>query len=147
VRNIPFAAAIVVLTSAASLAGGQAGAQALSPDSQPSADSPSAPAATPARPAASLPADQSPQSAGLGTTTPIRAVSLRSGPNTGSPVIGTLRPGMSLRIIATGSYGWLQVESPVGSGWAYGPGYLAGGSAAENHSPESHGPLPAIDSP
>ena len=60
-----------------------------------------------------------------GTTTPIQVVSLRSGPNTNSPVIGTLRPGMSLRVLATANYGWMQVDSPVGSGWAYGKGYLA----------------------
>jgi uncharacterized protein YraI len=59
-----------------------------------------------------------------GATTPIHAVSLRAGPNTGAPVIGTLQPGMPLRILATANYGWMQVESPVGSGWAYGS-YLA----------------------
>jgi uncharacterized protein YraI len=65
-----------------------------------------------------------------GTTTPIQAVSLRSGPNTAAPVIGTLRPGMAVRVLASANYGWMQVETPVGSGWTYGS-YLAPiGSAA-----------------
>ena len=59
-----------------------------------------------------------------GTTTPIQAVSLRSGPNTGSPVIGTLRPGMVVQVLASTNYGWMQVETPAGSGWTYGS-YLA----------------------
>ena len=59
-----------------------------------------------------------------GTTTPIQAVSLRSGPSTGSPVIGTLRPGMAVQVIASANYGWMQVETPAGSGWTYGS-YLA----------------------
>jgi hypothetical protein len=59
-----------------------------------------------------------------GTTTPIQAVSLRSGPNTGSPVIGTLRPGMAVQVLAIANYGWMQVETPAGSGWTYGS-YLA----------------------
>ena len=59
-----------------------------------------------------------------GTTTPIQAVSLRSGPNTGSPVIGTLRPGMVVKVLASANYGWMQVETPAGSGWTYGS-YLA----------------------
>lgn len=59
-----------------------------------------------------------------GTTTPIQAVSLRSGPSTSSSVIGTLRPGMAIQVLAGANYGWLQVETPVGSGWTYGS-YLA----------------------
>jgi hypothetical protein len=59
-----------------------------------------------------------------GTTTPIHPVSLRAGPNSSFPVIGTLRPGDQLRVLATANYGWMQVDSPVGSGWAYGS-YLA----------------------
>src|SRR6185437_4791324 len=55
-----------------------------------------------------------------GTTTPIQAVSLRSGPNTSSPVIGTLRPGMTVQVLASANYGWMQVETPAGSGWTYG---------------------------
>jgi hypothetical protein len=66
-----------------------------------------------------------------GTTTPIQAVSLRSGPSTGSPVIGTLRPGMAVQVRASANYGWIQVETPAGSGWTYGS-YLApvGGSVS-----------------
>jgi uncharacterized protein YraI len=59
-----------------------------------------------------------------GTTTPIQAVSLRSAPSTGSPVIGTLRPGMAVQVLASANYGWMQVETPAGSGWTYGS-YLA----------------------
>jgi hypothetical protein len=59
-----------------------------------------------------------------GTTAPIQAVSLRSGPNTSSPVIGTLRPGMPVQVLASANYGWMQVETPAGSGWTYGS-YLA----------------------
>jgi len=63
-----------------------------------------------------------------GMTTPRQPVSLRSGPNTSFPVIGTLRPGMPLRILATANYGWMQVETPQGTGWTYGS-YLAQGGA------------------
>jgi hypothetical protein len=59
-----------------------------------------------------------------GTTTPIHSVSLHAGPNSSFPVIGTLHPGDQLRVLATANYGWMQVASPVGSGWAYGS-YLA----------------------
>jgi hypothetical protein len=55
-----------------------------------------------------------------GTTTPIHAVSLRSGPSSGSPVIGTLRPGMAVQVLASANYGWMQVETPAGTGWTYG---------------------------
>jgi hypothetical protein len=100
------------------------------------------PAATPAVPAeqspAAVPAAQTPQTTEPGTTTPIpvavtpmqgtttprQAVSMRAGPNTGFPVIGTLRPGDQLQILATANYGWVQVASPQGTGWAYGS-YLA----------------------
>lgn len=64
-----------------------------------------------------------------GTTTPAQPVSMRAGPNTGFPVIGTLRPGMPLQILATANYGWMQVQSPVGTGWVYGS-YLAPGSGS-----------------
>jgi hypothetical protein len=59
-----------------------------------------------------------------GTTTPRQAVSMRAGPNTGFPVVGTLRPGDQLQILATANHGWVQVASPQGTGWAYGS-YLA----------------------
>jgi uncharacterized protein YraI len=57
-------------------------------------------------------------------TASIQAVSLRSGPSTNSPVIGTLRPGMTVQVLASANYGWMQVETPAGSGWTYGS-YLA----------------------
>jgi len=59
-----------------------------------------------------------------GTTTPIQTVSLRSRPSTGSPVIGTLRPGIAVQVLASANYGWMQVETPASSGWTYGS-YLA----------------------
>jgi uncharacterized protein YraI len=31
---------------------------------------------------------------------------------------------VSVRVLATANYGWMQVESPAGSGWTYGS-YLA----------------------
>lgn len=70
-----------------------------------------------------------------GTTTPIQAVSLRSGPNTGSPVIGTLRPGMAVQVHATANYGWVQVETPAGSGWAYGSYFAPINNAAPDQQP------------
>jgi len=70
-----------------------------------------------------------------GTTTPIQAVSLRSGPNTGSPVIGTLRPGMAVRVLAMANYGWMQVETPAGSGWAYGSYFAPIGGAGADQPP------------
>jgi uncharacterized protein YraI len=78
---------------------------------------------------------------GPGMTTPIRPVSLRAGPDSIMPVIGTLRPGMPLRVLATGNYGWMQVESTQGTGWAYGPGYLA----LANGVPVSDGRAPALE--
>jgi Bacterial SH3 domain len=59
-----------------------------------------------------------------GISTPAHMVFLRSGPNTASQVIGTLQPGMQLRVLASANYGWKQVSSPVGTGWTYG-NYLA----------------------
>lgn len=61
-----------------------------------------------------------------GTTTPVQAVFLRAGASTDAPVIGTLQPGMTLHVMPGASGGWMQVNSPVGSGWAYGS-YLAPG--------------------
>jgi hypothetical protein len=69
-----------------------------------------------------------------GTTTPASPVSMRAGPNTSFPVIGTLRPGMPLQILASGNYGWVQVQSPAGPGWVYGS-YLAPSSAEPTPSP------------
>lgn len=55
-----------------------------------------------------------------GTMTPINVVSLRAGPTGNAPVIGTLHPGDQLEILATANYGWIEVRSPAGTGWAYG---------------------------
>jgi len=88
-----------------------------------------------------------------GTTTPAQPVSMRAGPNTGFPVIGTLRPGMPLQILASANYGWMQVQSPVGTGWVYGS-YLASGPGVPpptaNGQPAPIGnnsPRPEISSP
>ena len=59
-----------------------------------------------------------------GTTTPTHAVFLHSAPMAGSPVIGTLRPGTALHVLASANPGWIQVETPTGTGWAWGS-YLA----------------------
>jgi uncharacterized protein YgiM (DUF1202 family) len=59
-----------------------------------------------------------------GTTTAIQAVSIRSGPGTDSPVIGTLQAGMAVQVLASANHGWMQVETQAGSGWTYGS-YLA----------------------
>jgi Bacterial SH3 domain len=69
-----------------------------------------------------------------GTTTPIHVVSLRAGPNGTAPIIGTLHPGDQLEILATANYGWTEVRSPAGTGWAYGS-YLASGGAAAAQPP------------
>ena len=63
-----------------------------------------------------------------GTTTPTHAVFLHSAPIAGSPVIGTVRPGMELRVLASANPGWIQVETPAGTGWAWGS-YLAPASS------------------
>jgi hypothetical protein len=78
-----------------------------------------------------------------GTTTPIRAVSLRAGPNSSAPVIGTLHAGDQLEILATANYGWTQVRSPAGVGWAYGS-YLAQGSTAAAVQPPAPPPQDVI---
>ena len=70
-----------------------------------------------------------------GTTTPIHVVSLRAGPSGNAPVIGTLHPGDLLETLATANYGWTQVRSPAGTGWAYGSYLAQGGSAAAVPSP------------
>ena len=98
------------------------------------------------------PADPPPRpevsaAAALGTTTPTHVVSLRAGPNGDTPVIGTLRPGDQLEILAVANYGWTEVRSPAGTGWAYGS-YLASGInpggispvAAANPTPETGSP-------
>lgn len=72
-----------------------------------------------------VPAQQIP-----GTTTPVSAVSMRAGPGTDNPVIGTLHPGMPLQLLATANHGWMQVQSPAGTGWVYGS-YLASGTPGQ----------------
>ena len=62
--------------------------------------------------------------------TPASPVDLRAGPSTGAAVVGVLRPGMPLTAGATTPYGWMQVNSPVGIGWAYGS-YLAPGPISQ----------------
>lgn len=80
-----------------------------------------------------------------GTTTPISAVSMRSGPGTGNPVIGTLHHGDELQLLATANHGWVQVQSSAGTGWVYGS-YLASGadvSAATDANAPSPTPISA----
>ena len=150
--KIALATTVTVLIVVAPLAMGRAEAQPPAPYLAPGAATPWAnatttttetppaqtPAATPAIPAAQPPLTAATGSTTpiqvtatpmQGATTPIHAVSLRAGPNTASPVIGTLQPGMPLRVLATANYGWMQVESPVGPGWAYGS-YLAPSDSA-----------------
>jgi hypothetical protein len=144
--KIALAAAIVALTAAVPLTMGRAEAQPPAPYLAAGAAPPwgtttttttteTQPVPTPAATPATQPPGTSVESSATtpiqgtatpiqGTTTPIRAVSLRSGPNTGSPVIGTLRPGMVVQVLASANYGWMQVETPAGSGWTYGS-YLA----------------------
>lgn len=74
-----------------------------------------------------------------GTTTPIHVVSLRAGPNGNAPIIGILHPGDQLELLATANYGWTEVRSPAGTGWAYGS-YLASGTAAATRLP-TPGPI------
>jgi hypothetical protein len=82
-------------------------------------------------PAQQDPAAASSSNSGLpATTTPVHVVSLRSGPNSSSQIIGTLRPGMQLDILGTAGYGWVQVRSPAGTGWAYGSYLASGGGRA-----------------
>jgi hypothetical protein len=64
-----------------------------------------------------------------GTTTPTHAVFMHAGPSGQTPVIRTLQPGESLRILASAPGGWKQVETPAGSGWAFGS-YLAPADSA-----------------
>jgi hypothetical protein len=140
--KIALATAVVALTAAVPLVMGRgAEAQQLVPGAAPpwstatTTTTETKPVPTPAATPATQPLRTSVESGTTtpiqgtatpiqGTTTPIQAVSLRSGPNTGSPVIGTLRPGMVVQVLASANYGWMQVETPAGSGWTYGS-YLA----------------------
>jgi hypothetical protein len=149
--KITLATAFVALAAAAPLAIGQASAQppasympagaappwgatteAVPAPPPPSTQAPQSPA-TPAPgtrasgntiTAAGQPPAASPGIPASGNTTPTHAVFLHAGPSGGTPVLGTLRPGESLRVLASAPGGWMQVEGPTGSGWAYGS-YLA----------------------
>ena len=46
-------------------------------------------------------------------------LNLRAGPSMDAPVIGVLWPGMPVTEGVTTPAGWTNVDSPVGSGWAY----------------------------
>jgi uncharacterized protein YgiM (DUF1202 family) len=139
--KIALATAVLALTAAVPLAMGHAeGATQLVPAAYPpwgltTPTTETKPAPTPAGTLATQPppapaeADTTTSIQGgatplQGTTTVIQAVSLRSGPNTGSPVIGTLQPGMAVQVLASANHGWMQVETQAGSGWAY-SSYLA----------------------
>jgi hypothetical protein len=136
--KIALATAVVALTAAVPLSMRRAEAQQLVPAAAPPWGTTTtemkpvaAPAARPATPPpqASVESGTTTSIQGTatpiqGTTTPIQAVSLRSGPGTGSPVIGTLQPGMAVQVLATANHGWMQVQTPAGSGWTYGS-YLA----------------------
>lgn len=136
---------VAVAFVAVSLAAVGARAQPLSPimphdvpNEPPAAASPQTmptarPAATPGE--ASTASVQVPVYPSAGTTTPIHAVSMRGGPNTGAPVIGTLQPGMTLRVLATANYGWMQVDSPIGPGWVYGSYLAPGGTSVQPPAP------------
>jgi hypothetical protein len=155
--KIALAAAVVALTAAVPLTMGRAEAQplALAPYLLPGAPLPHedttttttttetkpAPVPTPAARPAPQPT-QTPVASGTtatpdqgtappiqGTTTPTHAVFMHAGPSGEQPVIRTLRPGEPLRILASAPGGWVQVETPAGSGWAYGT-YLAPASSA-----------------
>jgi hypothetical protein len=129
--KIALATAVVALTAAVPLTMGRAEAYLL-PGAEPpwgtTTTTETKPVPTPAATPATRPPRTSVESGTTtpiqGTTTPIQAVFLRSGPSTGSPVIGRLQPGMAVQVIASGNYGWMQVETPAGSGWTYGS-YLA----------------------
>lgn len=152
--KIALATAVVALTAAVPLTMGHAEAQSYLPagatppwgtTTTPTATTPTTatetkpvptPATTPAMESPRTSADLGTTTPIQGTTTPIRAVSLRSGPNTGSPVIGTLRPGMVVQVLASANYGWMQVETPAGSGWAYGSYFAPVGSTIVVQHPE-----------
>jgi uncharacterized protein YgiM (DUF1202 family) len=161
--KIALATAVVALTAAVLLTTGRAEAQQLVPAAVPpwgptTATTETKPVPTPAAMPAAQPV-RTPAEAGTtmpiqgtivpiqntaaatpiqGTTTPLQAVFLRSGPSTSSPVIGTLRPGMAVQALASANYGWIQVETPAGTGWTY-RSYLAptdGTVAVQHPAPE-----------
>jgi Bacterial SH3 domain len=148
-NKIALAAAVVTL-SAAPFAMGCAEAQpapahfepppgAAPPWGTTTTEAPAAPAAVPVSTPAAVQAPSPPGTPRSGTTTPTHAVFLHAGPNGATPVLGTLRPGEPLRVLASAPGGWTQVESSAGSGWAYGS-YLAPVQGAEAAPPQE--PLP-----
>jgi hypothetical protein len=139
--KIALASAVVALTAAIPLTIGHAEAQPPAPYLAPGAAPPwgttitttttetnPVPAATQPPPASVESGATAPiQGAATpiqGTTTPTHAVFLHAGPSGQAPVMGTLRPGEPLRLLASAPGGWMQVESSAGSGWAFGS-YLA----------------------
>jgi hypothetical protein len=143
--KIALASAVVALTAAIPLTIGHAEAQPPAPYLAPGAAPPwgttitttttetnPVPAATQPPPASVESGATAPiQGAATpiqGTTTPTHAVFLHAGPSGQAPVMGTLRPGEPLRLLASAPGGWMQVESSAGSGWAYGS-YLAPASS------------------
>lgn len=148
IDRIGLSAAAVALLAVASLTGTRAEAEPMVYTPPPGAAPPwagtstttmttetktdTSPAAIPAHPTAqpviadtgTATPDQITATPTQGTTTPTHAVFLHSAPMAGSPVIGTLRPGAVLHVLATANPGWTQVETPAGSGWAWGS-YLA----------------------
>lgn len=106
--RLPVIAAVAVLALAGPPFLGAAAAQSFYP-----------PYYAPPRDAADSPAAQA-----SGTATPVNAVSMRAGPGTNNPVIGTLRRGDRLQVLAIANHGWVQVRAPSGTGWVYGS-YLA----------------------
>jgi hypothetical protein len=50
-------------------------------------------------------------------------------------VIGTLRPGMAVQVLGSAN-GWMQVETPAGSGWTYGSYLAPAGSTVVVQHPE-----------
>jgi hypothetical protein len=140
--KIALATAVVALTAAVPLTIGRAEAQPLAPYLAPGTAPPWGATITttttetkPVPTLAAAPATQLPQtSVASGTTTPTHAVFLHAGPSGETPVIRTLHPGEPLNLLASAPGGWMQVETPAGSGWAYGS-YLApaGGTAVVQH--------------
>jgi hypothetical protein len=135
--KIAFAGAVVALTAAVPLTIGHAEAQPAAPYLAPGAAPPwgttitttttetkPVPAATPATQPPQTSVESGATTPIQGTTTPTHAVFLHAGPSGQAPVMGTLRPGEPLRLLASAPGGWMQVESSAGSGWAFGS-YLA----------------------
>lgn len=130
--KLALAATLMALTAAGPLTMGRSEATQLVPAAFPPWDNPTPTTTTEAvvetrgtqPPAATEAGNPTPiqvtTTSILRTTTAIQAVSLRSGPGTGSPVIGTVQRGMTVQVLGSANHGWMQVETPAGSGWTYG---------------------------